>query len=426
MAHRAVTSGYSRLVERLNRFPQGAPPSPLLFNILKIIFQEREAELVSILPIKPFTAKKAARIWKMDLARAQNVLDNLASRAILVDMEQNGQSVYCLPPPMAGFFEFSLMRVRSDIDQKLLSELFYQYLNVEDDFIRELFVEGETRLGRAFVHEPALSNEHALYVLDYERATGVIASAQHRAVSICYCRHKMKHLGRACNAPLAICMTFNSVAASLIKHGHARQMDIEEGLDLLQQAYGHNLVQFGENVREHVSFICNCCGCCCEAMIAARRFAILHPVHTTNFIPEINSGKCLGCGECVSVCPVEAMAMVSANDPLKPKEKRAQLDESRCLGCGLCVRACKEGAIRLKTRGERVITPLDSTHRIVMMAIERGRLQDLIFDNRVLWNHRALAAVFGVILRLPPIKQLLASRQVKSRYLEFLLAKMRQ
>ena len=115
MAHHAVTSGYYRLVERLNRFPQGAPPSPLLFNILKILFHEREAELVSILPIKPFTAKKAARIWKMDLASAQKVLDNLASRAILVDMDQNGQSVYCLPPPMAGFFEFSLMRVRETL-----------------------------------------------------------------------------------------------------------------------------------------------------------------------------------------------------------------------------------------------------------------------------------------------------------------------
>jgi len=34
-------------------------------------------------------------------------------------------------------------------------------------------------------------------------------------------------------------------------------------------------------------------------------------------------------------------------------------------------------------------------------AIERGNFQNLLFDNRVLWNHRALAAVFGVVLRLP-------------------------
>ena len=56
------------------------------------------------------------------------------------------------------------------------------------------------------------------------------------------------------------------------------------------------------------------------------------------------------------------------------------------------------------------------------MAIERGDLQNLIFDNRVLWNHRALAAVLGVILRLPPIKQTLAGRQVTSQYLEYLIS----
>ena len=53
--------------------------------------------------------------------------------------------------------------------------------------------------------------------------------------------------------------------------------------------------------------------------------------------------------------------------------------------------------------------------------IERGSLQNLIFDNQVLWSHRALAAVLGVILKLPPIKQALASQQVKSRYLESLI-----
>jgi ferredoxin len=334
MSHHAVTSGYTRLVERLNRFPQGAPPSPLLFKILKIIFHEREAGLVSMLPIKPFTAEQAGRIWKMDLASTQKVLDDLSARAILVDMDHNGCSVYCLPPPMAGFFEFSLMRVREDIDQKLLSELFYQYLNVEEDFIRELFADGETRLGRAFVHEPGLSEENGLHVLDYERATEVITNATHRAVGICYCRHKMLHLDSACKAPLNICMTFNSVAASLIKHGHARRMDSVEGLDLLQEAYDNNLVQFGENVKESVNFICNCCGCCCEAMIAARRFAMLHPVHTTNFIPDINSASCVGCGKCASVCPVDAMALVSANDSQRQEKKQRSWMKTAASGAG--------------------------------------------------------------------------------------------
>jgi Pyruvate/2-oxoacid:ferredoxin oxidoreductase delta subunit len=422
VAHTTLRTSYSDLTDRLNRFPQGAPPSDRLFRILSMLFSEEEAGLVSLMPIKPFTAQKAARIWKKNLLETQKILDELAGRAILVDIEQDGESVYALPPPMAGFFEFSLMRVRDDIDQKALSELFYQYMNVEEDFIRALFTEGETQLGRTFVHEPALSDENALHVLDYERASEVIESASHIGVGRCYCRHKMEHVGKNCDAPQDICMTFNTSAASLTKHGAARAVDKRECHDLLQEAYEHNLVQFGENVREQVNFICNCCGCCCEAMIAARRFAILNPVHTTNFIPVIDEESCNGCGKCVNVCPVEAMTLVSANDPHKPRAKLARLDEDLCLGCGVCVRSCnKKHSLALAERDKRVLTPLNGTHRAVVMAIERGKLQHLIFDNRVLWSHRAMAGVLGVILKLPPIKQMLASEQLKSRYLEALI-----
>jgi ferredoxin len=423
MAHHTLKSGYAALTERLNRFPQGATPSELLEKILGILFTEREAALVALLPIKPFTAEKAAAIWKTSLTEARKILERLADRALLLDMEEEGGTQYVLPPPMAGFFEFSLMRLRDDINQKVLSELFYQYMNVEENFIKSLFTDGETQLGRVFVHEPALAAENALHVLDYERASEVIRTASHRGIGVCYCRHKMAHVGRACNAPQDICMTFNNAAASLIRHGFARAVDCAEGLDLLQQAYENNLVQFGENVRQGVNFICNCCGCCCEALIAARRFGMLHPVHTTNFLPVIETSACTGCGRCVQVCPVEAMILVSANDPHRPKRTKAVLNEEICLGCGLCVRACRDDALKLAPRGQRVITPLNSTHRAVVMAIERGKLQNLIFDNQALASHRAMAAILGVILKLPPLKQAMAGRQMKSRYLEALITR---
>lgn len=421
MSHTSLKSGYTELVDRLNRFPQGAPPSDTLYHILKILFNEREADLVSLLPIKPFDVQKASQVWKLPLAEAQKVLDDLASRAILVDIEYQGKTTYTLPPPMAGFFEFSMMRMRGDIDQKLLGELFYQYMNVEEEFIVNLFGRGDTQLGRVFVHEPVLSSENALHVLDYERASEIIQTATHRGIGVCYCRHKMMHVDKNCDAPLDICMTFNASAQALTRHGYARLIDTHEGMDLLQQAYDRNLVQFGENVREDVNFICNCCGCCCEAMIAARKFGMLNPVHTSNFLPVIAEDTCTGCGKCVSACPVEAMSLVSKNDPHHPKLKKAHLDEDLCLGCGVCVRTCDRDSLSLRSRPQRVLTPLNSVHRSVMMAIERGNLQDMIFDNRVLWNHRALAAVLGSILRLPPIKRAMASDMIKSRYMEYLV-----
>ena len=424
MAHHTLRSGYDRLVERLNRFPQGAPPSELLHRILGLLLTEREADLVALVPIRPFTAATAARAWKVPVAEARTVLDQLASRAVLLDIEHDGETEYVLPPPMAGFFEFSMMRVRGDVDQRALAELFYEYLNVEDDFVKALFTRGETQLGRVFVNERALPNDGpALEVLDYERASEVIRSASAIGVGLCYCRHKMDHLGRACDAPQDICMTFNTSAASLVRHGVARRADAAEALDLLDAARDRGLVQFGENVQRRVNFICHCCGCCCEAMIAARRFGYLHPVHTTNYLPEVVREACNGCGKCVTACPVEAMSLVSANDPKRPNRRTVAFDERACLGCGACVPPCPKAALRLVPRPARVITPVDSTHRIVVMAIERGRLADLVFDNRALASHRAMAAILGAVLRLPPVKQALASRQLKSRYLEALLAR---
>ncbi|HEX2999796.1 MAG TPA: 4Fe-4S binding protein, partial [Armatimonadota bacterium] len=358
MAHHTIRPAYSQLIDRLNRFPQGAPPAEALYRILALLVTEREAELVSTLPIRPFTAMQAAERWKMEEAAARVILDELAGRAILLDLEKNAEKTYLLPPPMAGFFEFSRMRLGGNPDQKALAELYYQYLNVEEDFVRDLFANGETRMGRAFVQERALTEENALHVLDYERASGVIRDSWAMSVGTCYCRHKMLHVGRACAAPLDICMTFNTAADSLARYGYARKVEKEEGLDLLHKAWDLNLVQFGENVREGVSFICNCCGCCCEAMIAARRFGFMHPVHPSNFLPVVDTSACTGCGKCVEICPVEAMTLVSANDPHNPRRRHARPDGDACLGCGVCTRVCPGGFIRLESRPRRTITPL--------------------------------------------------------------------
>lgn len=423
MAHHHTTSLYSRLTDRLNQFPQGAPPSDALFGILRILFSEQEAGLVAQLPITPFTVFQAATIWKVDLSTAQKTLETLAGRAILLDIEQQGEQVYCLPPPMAGFFEFALMRVRDDIDQKALSELLHQYLNVEEAFVRDLFVDNATPLGRIFVQESALMPQQSLYVLDYERASHIIHTAHHIGVSMCYCRHKQSHVGAACDAPMDICMTFNNAAASLIKHEHARQIDAAECTDLLQQAQEHNLVQFGENTQEGVNFICNCCGCCCEALQAIKRFAIAQTIHS-NYLACID-GECVGCGQCAKICPMNALS-IGDEAPAPPVSlqaggkalRQAHCESERCIGCGVCVRACPTAAIRMEERPERTITPVNTVHRIVLMATQRGTLKELLQNNSALMHYRIMGAVIGAIAKQPGPLRDFAVRQLKSRYME--------
>ena len=427
MAHHTAKDGYHRFADRLNLFPQGAPPTALLFSTLRALVSEDEAAWLSQVPLRPFKVDKAAAAWQVSPPEAQRRLNELCSKCILLDVEpDDGDPIYFLPPPMAGFIEFSLMRLRDDVDQKLLSELFYQYITVEEDFIRDLMVRDGTPVGRAYVNEQALPTDNSLHVLDYERASSIIRDASHIAVGMCYCRHKASHTVGACDAPMDICMTFGDTADALIRHEYARRIDAAECLDLLDTAYAHNLVQFGENVQRRPSFICNCCGCCCEALTAARKFGLMNPVETTNYLPQVNAAVCTGCGRCVTVCPVEAMGLVSANDPQRPGRRLARLDERICLGCGVCVRACPtQGALMLISRTNRVVTPVNSVHRIVMMAIERGKLQNLVFDNQAHLSHRAMAAILNVILRLPPVKQIMASEQMKSRYLVSLIRTLR-
>lgn len=416
MSHIVGKDAYKNLEERLNRFPQGAPPSETLYKILSIMFTKEEAALVAKLPIKSFNVKTASKIWGVNEVTATNTLQTLAAKALILDLEceKDGEQKYMMAPPMAGFFEFALMRVGTNLDQKVLSELLHQYLNVEDDFSKELFWGTETKLGRAFVQERVLTNENSIDILDYEKASYIIKNAKHIGVSACYCRHKAHHLGDDCYAPMETCLSFSTTAYTLTKHNYARKIDASEALDILNMCYDYNLVQCGENVQKQPNFICNCCKCHCEAFVSAKKFGFLVPVNTTNYLPNINNDKCIGCGKCTKVCPMEAIKV-------NGQTKTAELSEDLCLGCGVCVKNCPTNSIMLVRRKETVITPVTTVHRAVLSAIEKGQLQNLIFDNRAHLSHRAMAAILASILKLPPVKRAMASKQMKSVYLAKLL-----
>ena len=209
-------NSYLALQERLDKAPQGAPLSESLFQILQILFTEEEAKLVSLLPINFVTAKKAAKIWKKTPEEAEQILDTLADKGLLMDGCQEDNRTYILAPPMAGFFEFSLMRTDGKFDRKVLSELYHQYINLEDDFLLSIFAT-KTPIDRVFVQEETILPEYSSEVLDYERVSHIIDSASCITVGDCYCRHKMEHLGKACDMPQDVCLTFNGAAKTLSK-----------------------------------------------------------------------------------------------------------------------------------------------------------------------------------------------------------------
>ena len=97
--------------------------------------------------------------------------------------------------------------------------------------------------------------------------------------------------------------------------------------------------------------------------------------------------------------------------------RHALVDRGLCLGCGVCHRACKPGALQMRARARKVLPPETLFDRYVAMAIERGKLADLVFDDYQRLDHRALRRILGVLERTPVWKAALAVKPLKSALL---------
>ena len=135
---------------------------------------------------------------------------------------------------------------------------------------------------------------------------------------------------------------------------------------------------------------------------------------------EVDSTKCKGCGKCVQVCPVDAIELAAGED-LDRKQKLAKVDKTLCLGCGVCYTACKSGGITMQSRPKRIYTPETIFDRIISMAIERGKLANLLVENPEKLSHRALGRIFNIIEKSPPYKVAMAIEPLRSRYLNTLV-----
>ncbi len=421
MGHLALKDRYTKLGKKIDSLTFRVPWNETLREILKELYTADEADLVIMMPYGLSTLARIAKITKVPAPALERLLSGLCAKGLVVDLFIEGEYHYMPSPFVIGIFEFTMMRTGGGLDVKKMARLFYEYFHHDHGALHAAnFGEGISYgIMRALPHEEAVRDLPHVEILDYERATEIVRGWDRFAVGTCSCRHEKLHAGhKRCEVPLDTCSTFGYSADYWIRNGLAKEVSKSGMLENLARSRELGLVFNADNVQRNVTFICHCCKCCCNALQAVNLYGYTQMVVTSTFIARIDGEACTGCGKCAKECAANAIEMVPVQDEQGKKGKRPVLDEAFCLGCGICTMHCRPRAIMLEKRGRRVIHPETTFERVILQSLERGTLQNQVFDNPMSVTEDVMRAFLGAFLRLTPVKRALLGDTLRSRFLD--------
>jgi ferredoxin len=419
VGHLGAKDVYRDLGRTIDGLTVRAPWSPALRAVLAELYTEEEADLVSRMPTGLAPLARVSKVSGVPERKLAGMLDRLAAKGLVMDLEVGGAYRYVISPFVVGVFEFTMMRTDGGADFPRLARLFKEYVSGSAAFSAANAGHGErVSVMRTIPHEAAVADQPHIEVLDHEKAGELVERSEGAIVGTCSCRHEKLHLGeKRCDVPLASCLSFGTEASYLVRRGLGKPVPKEAAKDLLAMAKEQRLVLNADNVRRDVGFLCLCCSDCCNVLGSIRRFGLPNILVTSRFIAVPDPRPCTGCGACARACPIEAIRVSDAAPGGSARDRRPQVDASFCLGCGVCGIACPTGAMRLVPRSQRVLLPENTIERVILQSLERGTLQNFVFDNPNLASQRFLRALLGAFLALPPVKRAMMSEGFRSRFL---------
>jgi len=414
MGHMTGKDIYRNLGKKIDNLTMRAPWNETFYAILRELYSTEEADVVIKMPYGLNKFNKIEKITKCEGSKLRKILESLCSKGLVMDLLIQDEYCYMISPIMVGIFELTMMRTGDNLNTKEWAKLFHKYINGDDSFHAANYKNNEKiSIMRTLPHEDTIETSEYVEVLDYEKATSIVEMSDKFAVSLCACRHEKFHINeKKCDVPLDNCSSFGLSADLLIRHNLAKEISKSEMLENLARSKEMGLMFNCDNVKKDVGYICHCCGCCCNLVSGITKFGYANTIVTSNFIAETDEDGCAGCGTCAETCMINAIEMLSEDKP--------KIDTSICVGCGVCALKCDTGALKLVKRGYRVIHPEDTFERVILQCLEKGTLQNQMFNNPQSITQKFMRGFVGGFMKLPPVKKAFMSDTLRSSFLNFM------
>jgi ferredoxin len=349
---------YSRLAEHLSRLGMGYPVREDLVILLKEVFSPLEAEVALAIPsrpipLEPVAVDEIAKGTDMNREELVEVLEGLDQRGLLYSaIMEEGEKGYALHQVGFGFPQTFHWKGEDTSQARKMASLTAKYFNRQ--VTREAFSPSETKPYRYIpVSRTVPAGLQAVY--PSHMMEDVVRKARLIAVAHCPCRIAFRLAGKGCDHPTEVCMKFDAMARYVIDKGLAKEISGDEAMEIVRKSEEAGLVHFVDNAAGDIQHTCNCCGCACWNVGSIRRRKIPRDVlMATYFIRITDESLCTGCGECVDICPVQAVTL-EGGIPV--------IEEAWCIGCGACATVCATGAVQIRIRPDKSAALPASTFR---------------------------------------------------------------
>jgi electron transport complex protein RnfB len=347
---------YRKLAQRLDAIPNSFPASEsgVELRLLAKLFAPEEAALASVMRLIPETPTDIAASAGVDPEVADRLLGETAQRGLIDAWQEGGQRVFRLRPFLLDILSAQLPRM--DVELATLLEEYY-------DETRAGIVRDAPSLHRVVPVGEAIPVD--LGISPYERITEMIEKARSWGVRDCICRVQQHLIGKGCDRPVENCLSFAPVEGAFSQSGTTRAISKEEALRIMHEAEEAGLVHTVGNYRDGVSYVCNCCMCCCAILRGVSEYGNPSAVARSGFRAAVDAELCTGCGTCLDRCPFDALSV---------PEDVCVVEEMRCVGCGLCTTVCPTDALGLQRLPEEAAPapPVDPADWMRQRAQTRG------------------------------------------------------